>query len=93
MPKDENKESKEKRQKRHEERQARRPNRKDVPDDATLKILVDKNPRREGTQPHAHFEKYQDGMTVGDLLSESIGGEWVHLQADVERGYVDIVKS
>jgi hypothetical protein len=76
------------RDQRRADRLSRRPKRSEVPDESKLKILVEKNPRREGTEPHAHFEKYRDGMTVGELLGEGIGGSWVHLQADIERGYV-----
>ena len=78
-------------QTRAKERQKRKLVRRAVADDKRIKILVDTNPRREGTDPHDHFALYKNGMTVGDLLGEKVGGRWPHLRADIERGYVELV--
>lgn len=72
------------------EREARRMKKRDVSNTATIKLLVEKNPRREGSAPYAHFEKYEDGMSVETLLSKEVGGEWIHLQADIQRGYIEL---
>lgn len=37
-------------------------------DDAKIKLLVKENPRREGTEAHARFAKFKDGMTVGEFI-------------------------
>ncbi len=37
-------------------------------DDATVKVLVDKNPRREGTDAHAKFACIKNGDTVGNIV-------------------------
>jgi hypothetical protein len=37
-------------------------------DTAKIKLLVKENPRREGTEAHARFAKFKDGMTVGDFI-------------------------
>lgn len=69
-------------------REKRRIKKSDVKPDSKIKILVDANPRREGTAPHAHFAKYRNGTKVSTFLEG--GGEWLHLQADIERGYIGL---
>ncbi len=64
--------------------------RADVQDTQTISVVAEKNPRRLGTVPHAHFEKYTDGQTVGEFLSKENGGEWIHMQADIERGHIKL---
>ena len=78
----------EKAEQRRVEREARKTKKRDLAADAKIEVLVAENPRRPGSAPHAHFDKYEDGMTVEKFLSEAVGGEWIHLQADIERGYV-----
>jgi hypothetical protein len=40
-------------------------------DDAKVKVLVDKNPRREGTDAHAKFACIKDGDTVGSIVKRA----------------------
>lgn len=35
-----------------------------------IRLLVSKNPRREGSDAHAHFEKMRGGITVGEYLAK-----------------------
>jgi hypothetical protein len=72
------------------DRDARSIKRVDVSNDQTIRILTDINPRRIGSQPATHWEKYKVDMTVGQLIEA--GGSWVHLQEDIQRGYIEIVK-
>jgi hypothetical protein len=37
-------------------------------DRAKIKLLVHEPPRREGTEAHARFAKFKDGMTVGEYV-------------------------
>lgn len=74
--------------KRAKQRAGRRVKKSDVKPEQKIKLLAEKNPRREGTATFEHFKKYRNGMTVETFLSEKVGGEWMHLAADIERGYV-----
>lgn len=38
--------------------------------DLKIKLLVDENPKREGSRSYKEFELYKDGMTVGELLKK-----------------------
>lgn len=77
---------------RKDERAAHRVARKDVPDTARIRLPKGgANPRNEGTVPYRHYQLYTDGMTVGDLLAMP-EGNWIHLQADIERGHVTLDK-
>ncbi len=82
--------TKEENTKRQAERAARKIKKGDLDKAKKIKIVVEGNPRREGTAPHVHFAKYKTGMTVENFLSEKVGGEWIHFQADIERGYIEL---
>ena len=82
---------KKQREERREKRSARRMARKDVPDVAKIRLAVPENPRNVNSIPWKHFQLYEDGMTVGDLLGLP-EGSWLHLQADIESGYITIEK-
>lgn len=71
-----------------EARDARKVKKASVSMESKIKILVKENPRRSGSVPHAHFETYKDGTTVGAFLEG--GGNWLHLSADIERGYIGL---
>lgn len=71
-----------------EARDTRRVRKSQIDKDWKIKILVASNPRRPGSKPHAHFEKYQNGTKVRSFLEN--GGSWLHLSADIERGYVGL---
>lgn len=60
-----------------------------IPADAVIRVAVEKNPKRSGTAAHRHFQKFRDGMTVGEYLGL---GPWAgaELRFSVKRGYVRI---
>mgnify|MGYP006275603117 CR=1 FL=1 len=39
------------------------------PDDWVIRLLVDSNPKREGSKSHRLFQHYKDGMTVAEYIS------------------------
>ena len=45
---------------------------KGVAMDAKIKLLVDENPKREGSAAHGRFANYKDGMTVADALAAGL---------------------
>jgi len=55
---------------------------------AKITLLVDSNPKREGSAAHGRFEKYKTGMTVAAFLAA--GGTRSDLRWDSERNYVRI---
>lgn len=54
-----------------------------------IKILVDKNPRREGTAGHGNWSLYKNGLSYEEF--RAIGGGTEHLRWDVEHGYIEMV--
>lgn len=57
-------------------------------DDATIVVLVTKNPKREGTACHGRFALYVPGMTVADYLVA--GGTRADLRWDESQGFIRI---
>lgn len=60
----------------------------DLPEHGVIRVKTDGNPRRPNSAPHAHFERYSDGLDLAEFFEK--GGEWLHLQADIARGYIDV---
>ena len=58
------------------------------PEDATVQLLVDKNPKKAGSKSAERFEAYSGSATVGDYLSK--GGTYQDIAYDVGRGFVKI---
>lgn len=56
--------------------------------DAKISLLIDKNPKREGSKSHVRFAAYKDGMSVGDFVKA--GGTFGDLAWDSARGYIRI---
>lgn len=60
--------------------------------DRVIKIVATENPRREGSQAHAHFEKMRGGITIREYLSrfseadQKVARQW--LWNTVQDGYV-----
>lgn len=57
--------------------------------DAKIKILVDKNPKREGSKAHDQFKLYKDGMTIKEFLtkggtSASLGWDSAHKLIEIK---------
>lgn len=57
-------------------------------DASRIKLLVDKNPKREGTAAHGRFSLYVSGSTVGSFLES--GGTRADLSWDVAHGFISI---
>lgn len=58
------------------------------PEDAKVKLLVDKNPKKAGSKSAERFEAYTGSETVGDYLAK--GGTYQDIAYDVGRGFVKI---
>ena len=56
--------------------------------DATIKILVDKNPKREGSAAHGRFAMYRNGMKVSAFIDG--GGTAVDIGYDLKKGYIKL---
>lgn len=59
----------------------------DFADDLKIKVLK-ANPKREGTEAHARYALYKDGMTVGAYLK--VGGQRSDLAWDSKREFIKI---
>ena len=57
-----------------------------IADQRVIRLLVDKNPKREGTKAHDRFALYKDGLTVGEFLKKS--GTHADIAWDQDRGFV-----
>ena len=58
------------------------------PDDATLIVLSDANPKRAGSKSHERFEHYFGSDTVGAF--RQAGGTYQDIAYDVGRGFVNV---
>lgn len=59
-----------------------------VKDDAVIKILADKNPKREGTTSHDRFALYRDGMTVKE--AKDAGVKAADISYDSAKGFISV---
>ena len=63
-------------------------------DSAVITVMVDSNPKREGSKAHEKFESYfklrddQGAFTVADYLAE--GWSKIDLRYDVTHGFIEI---
>lgn len=61
-----------------------------VGEDAVIHLLVDDNPKREGSKSAAAFSNYVDGMTVGQFC-DAVGKEaTANLVWDASHGFISI---
>ncbi len=58
------------------------------PADAKLTVLVEDNPKKEGSATRERFEHYFGSKTVGEYLEK--GGTYGDIAYDIPRGYVAI---
>ncbi len=58
------------------------------PEDASLKVLVEKNPKKEGTKSHARFEGYQGAATVGAALANGV--TYQDVAYDIGRRFIQV---
>lgn len=56
--------------------------------DRTISILVEVNPRREGTAGWHNFNLYRDGMTVAEY--RAAGGASNHFNWDLKHGFISV---
>jgi hypothetical protein len=56
--------------------------------EAVITLLVDKNPKREGSKAYPRFSVYRDGISVGDFITG--GGTYGDLAWDSARGFISI---
>jgi len=56
--------------------------------EATITLLVEKNPKRENTKCHGRFALYASSATVGDFIT--LGGTYGDLSWDSARGFISI---
>lgn len=59
-----------------------------IPKDSMIRILVDENPKTEGSKSYDRFELYHDGMTVGQYLE--LGGRRADLAYDADKEFITI---
>jgi hypothetical protein len=59
-----------------------------IPDNATITLLVDKNPKRPTAAAYARFELYRNGQTAGEFLAA--GGTKADLSWDRVHGFIQI---
>lgn len=67
----------------------RKPRKGAIPLDGKIKLLADKNPRREGTKAFKSIDLIRDGMLVSTYLDK--GGKLGFLQTEIKKGRAKIV--
>jgi len=60
-----------------------------LPDDLTITVVSETNPKRPNSAAFGRFATYQTGMTVGEYLAKS-GGTRQDLKWDSERGFIKL---
>jgi hypothetical protein len=58
------------------------------PEDAALKLLVEENPKKEGSKARERFQHYFKSKTVGDYLAA--GGTYQDIAYDVGRSFIQV---
>jgi hypothetical protein len=56
--------------------------------ESKITLLVDKNPKRQGSESYKRFEKYSNGLTVAEFLKK--GGKSADISYDVAHGYISL---
>ena len=59
-----------------------------IADAATIAVLAEKNPKREGTKAYSAFSLYRDGMTCAEFIAA--GGSKADLSWDRSHGFISI---
>jgi hypothetical protein len=86
-------------QKPAKEKSARSNLAKVYPEDATITVLAEKNPKKAGSAAAAIFEFYKSGQTVGDFFAATAGfsfkdkkrpGTYADITYDVGHGYIKV---
>lgn len=58
------------------------------PEDAPLKVLVEENPKKQGSKARERFDYYFKAKTVGDYLAA--GGTYQDIAYDLPRGFIQV---
>lgn len=58
------------------------------PEDAAVKVLVEENPKKNGSASRERFEHYFKAKTVGDFLAA--GGTYADVAYDVGRQHIQV---
>ena len=58
--------------------------------DATITVLTDKNPKREGSKAHAVFALYASGMTVQDFMNAAGPAATSNIVYDAAHGFIAV---
>ena len=58
------------------------------PDDAAVEVLVDKNPKKEGSKAHERFKLYRKGGTVKGFIDA--GGTYQDIAYNVGRQFIKV---
>ena len=59
-------------------------------DNAVIRVLKAKNPKRSGSAAHARFDLYKKDMTVAEFLAA--GGWRADISWDLRQGFIEVVK-
>jgi len=59
-----------------------------IPNDATITVVVEANPKREGSKGAERFDLYKTGMTVQAF--KDAGGTMADVRWDREHGYIEV---
>jgi hypothetical protein len=62
-----------------------------VGDDSVISILVEKNPKKEGTKAHTRFALYREGMAVREYIEA--GGTRGDVNWDLKRNYIAVTSN
>ncbi len=58
------------------------------PENAPLKLLVDKNPKKAGSKSAERFEGYTGAETVGDALAKGV--TYQDIAYDIGHGFIEV---
>lgn len=58
------------------------------PEDAPVKLLVQENPKKEGSKARERFQHYFKSKTVGDYLAA--GGTYQDIAYDLGRAFIQV---
>jgi hypothetical protein len=58
------------------------------PEDAAVKVLVEENPKKEGSAARERFQHYFTSKTVGDYLAA--GGTYQDIAYDLGRAFIQV---
>jgi hypothetical protein len=60
------------------------------PEDAPLKLLVETNPKKEGSKSRTRFDSYFNAKTVGDAMAGDNGVTYQDIVYDIGHGFIKV---